>query len=160
MKTIKICLVLMIIMPTIYFLVTKFLETSKLHNILDVFSVPHMKVSSLPALFHDIIHPRLPVHSIFNNSYSPNTVFYVWCGKRQFEFQHYLSVLSVAYYLRPDNILFRGPDCIIDKIGPWTEVDWSGSWTAVDQSEALYRGLWSITCLCSPNWLSPGKPGR
>jgi len=93
-------------MPTIYFSVTKFLETSKLHNILDVFSVPHMKVSSLPALFHDIIHPRLPVHSILNNSYSPNTVFYVWCGKRQFEFQHYLSVLSVAYYLRPDNILF------------------------------------------------------
>jgi len=51
-----------------------------------------------------------------------------------------------------------GPECIVDKSGLWTEVDWSGSWTTVDQSEALYRRLWSITCLCSPNWLSQGKP--
>jgi len=36
----------------------------------------------------------------------------------------------------------RGPECIVDKSGPWTEVDWSGLWTAVNKSEPLHRGLY------------------
>jgi len=37
---------------------------------------------------------------------APNTVFFVWCGNRWFEFHHYLSVLSVIKEIRPDNIVF------------------------------------------------------
>ncbi|KAI0236606.1 hypothetical protein LSAT2_012836 [Lamellibrachia satsuma] len=35
-----------------------------------------------------------------------NVVMYVWCGKRMFEFQHYLSVRSVLRNIRPDVIWF------------------------------------------------------
>ena len=45
-----------------------------------------------------------------NESYVvPNVVFYFWCsGKvdRWFEYRHYLSVMSVIRFLRPDTILF------------------------------------------------------
>jgi len=34
------------------------------------------------------------------------TVFYVWCGRRPFEFRNYLSVRSVMRTLRPDTVWF------------------------------------------------------
>ena len=34
----------------------------------------------------------------------PNNVYYVWCGKRTFQFQHYLSVKSAWEFLRADVI--------------------------------------------------------
>lgn len=54
---------------------------------------------------------RFPLDSlspgdILDPNLAPNTVFYIWCGKRWFEFHHYLSVLSVMRYIRPDNLIF------------------------------------------------------
>ena len=37
---------------------------------------------------------------------SVNSVFYVWCGRRWFEFHHYISVLSVMKFIRPDQLIF------------------------------------------------------
>ena len=37
----------------------------------------------------------------------PCTVHYVWCGKRWFEFTHYLSMKSVLKEVRPDLIIFH-----------------------------------------------------
>ncbi len=50
----------------------------------------------------DILSPE----TLLQPGYAPNSVFYVWCGRRWFEFHHYLSVLSVIKELRPDNIIF------------------------------------------------------
>lgn len=54
-----------------------------------------------------------PEESLLRNSkdklssdLAPNNVFFVWCGKRWFEFRHYLSVISVIKNLDPDNIYF------------------------------------------------------
>ena len=32
-------------------------------------------------------------------------VYYVWCGRKVFEFKHYLSVVSVLRFLNPDNVM-------------------------------------------------------
>ena len=37
----------------------------------------------------------------------PPNVYYYWCGQRNFEFRHYLSVMSVIRLLRPDKIIFH-----------------------------------------------------
>ena len=37
----------------------------------------------------------------------PNTVHYVWCGDRWFEFKHFMSVKSVIRALKPDMILLH-----------------------------------------------------
>ena len=37
----------------------------------------------------------------------PITVHYMWCRKSHFEYKHYLSMLSVAKVLRPDQIVFH-----------------------------------------------------
>ena len=37
----------------------------------------------------------------------PSTVHYVWCGRRWFEFKHYLSVVSVIRAIRPEQIVFH-----------------------------------------------------
>ena len=42
---------------------------------------------------------------LLNSNYIPNTVFYIWCGKRWLEFHHYLSIKSVIQELRPDNLI-------------------------------------------------------
>ncbi|CAH1790244.1 unnamed protein product, partial [Owenia fusiformis] len=38
---------------------------------------------------------------------APNTVHYIWCGLRWFEYSHYLSVKSVIKYIQPDRIMFH-----------------------------------------------------
>jgi len=52
------------------------------------------------------IYDSLPYEHLLNPDFMPNVVYYVWCGRRWFEFQHYLSVMSVVRQLRPDNIVF------------------------------------------------------
>ncbi|GFO30337.1 hypothetical protein PoB_005684200 [Plakobranchus ocellatus] len=37
----------------------------------------------------------------------PNTVHYIWCGNRTFEYRHFLSVMAVWKVLEPDAIEFR-----------------------------------------------------
>ena len=37
----------------------------------------------------------------------PSTVHYVWCGRRWFEFKHYLSMVSVIRAIHPDQIIFH-----------------------------------------------------
>jgi len=59
--------------------------------------------SSTPSYF---VYDELPHAHLLNESFAPNVVYYVWCGRRWFEFQHYLSVMSVIRLLRPDNIVF------------------------------------------------------
>ena len=43
---------------------------------------------------------------LLNTNHITNTVYYVWCGRRWFEFHNYLSVRSVIRHLRPDSIIF------------------------------------------------------
>ena len=45
-------------------------------------------------------------NEVLSPDYSPSTVYYVWCGRRWFEYQNYLSVMSVIRELTPDNIVF------------------------------------------------------
>jgi hypothetical protein len=52
------------------------------------------------------VYESMPITELLNSSHIPNTVYYVWCGRRWFEFHHYLSVRSVIRHLRPDNIVF------------------------------------------------------
>jgi len=59
--------------------------------------------TSPPSYF---VYDSLPHGHLLNSSFAPNVVYYVWCGRRWFEFQHYLSVMSVVRQLRPDNIVF------------------------------------------------------
>ena len=49
---------------------------------------------------------NLPHEVVLDPSLTPNTVYYVWCGRRWFEFVNYLSVISVMRYVRPDNVVF------------------------------------------------------
>ena len=44
---------------------------------------------------------------VLNRGFIPNTVHYVWCGKRWFEFNNYLSMKSVLKEVRPDLIIFH-----------------------------------------------------
>ena len=37
----------------------------------------------------------------------PLNVHYFWCGKHWFEFKHYLSVMSVIRFVKPDKIIFH-----------------------------------------------------
>ena len=39
---------------------------------------------------------------ILNYKHVPNTVHYVWCGERCFQFNHYLSMKSVLKEIKPD----------------------------------------------------------
>ena len=52
------------------------------------------------------VYDSLPHEHLLNSSFAPNVVYYVWCGRRWFEFKHYLSVMSVVRLLRPDSIVF------------------------------------------------------
>lgn len=70
------------------------------------------------------VNDELPQTVLLNSSYAPNTVYYVWCGKRWFEFPHYLSVMSVIRHLRPDNLVFfYDVEPVIDS---WTYNTWFG----------------------------------
>lgn len=51
---------------------------------------------------NELAHPN----DLLQPLYATNMVFYVWCGRRWFEFQHYLSLMSVIRLLRPDNLIF------------------------------------------------------
>ena len=44
--------------------------------------------------------------TLLDPNLASNTVYYIWCGKRWFEYQHYMSVLSVIKEVRPDLIIF------------------------------------------------------
>ena len=68
------------------------------------------------------VHDSLPHEHLLNSSFAPNVVYYVWCGRRWFEFQHYLSVMSVVRLLRPDNIVFcYDAEPVVDS---WTYSTW------------------------------------
>ena len=43
---------------------------------------------------------------LLNDQYGANVAVYVWCGRRWFEYAHYLSVRSVLRHVRPDTVLF------------------------------------------------------
>ena len=45
--------------------------------------------------------------TLLDVKYVSNTVHYVWCGKRWFEFHHYLSMKSVLREIQPDLIIFH-----------------------------------------------------
>ena len=54
-----------------------------------------------------LYHPdSLPHHKLLKPEMATNIVYMVWCGRRWFEFNHYMSVLSAIKHLRPDNIIF------------------------------------------------------
>jgi len=68
------------------------------------------------------VYDAMPHEHLLNSSFAPNVVYYVWCGRRWFEFQHYLSVMSVIRQLRPDNIVFcYDSEPIVDS---WTYNTW------------------------------------
>jgi len=68
------------------------------------------------------VYDALPHEQLLNSSFAPNVVYYVWCGRRWFEFQHYLSVMSVIRALRPDNIVFcYDNEPVVDS---WTYNTW------------------------------------
>ena len=48
----------------------------------------------------------LPQTVLLDPHLAINNVYYVWCGRRWFEFNHYLSVMSVIKEIRPDNLIF------------------------------------------------------
>jgi len=68
------------------------------------------------------VYDSLPHQHLLNSSFAPNVVYYVWCGRRWFEFKHYLSVMSVVRLLRPDNIVFcYDSEPVVDS---WTYNTW------------------------------------
>ena len=68
------------------------------------------------------VYDAVPHEHLLNSSFAPNVVYYVWCGRRWFEFQHYLSVMSVIRLLRPDHIVFcYDNEPIVDS---WTYNTW------------------------------------
>ena len=76
-------------------------------------------VETTPSYF---VYDLLPHEHLLNSSFAPNVVYYVWCGRRWFEFQHYLSVMSVVRLLRPDNIVFcYDSEPVVDS---WTYNTW------------------------------------
>lgn len=75
-----------------------------------------------PRLF--FVNDELPQTLLLNSSYAPNTVYYVWCGTRWFEFPHYLSVMSVIRHLRPDNLVFFYD--VAPVVDSWTYNTWFG----------------------------------
>ena len=56
---------------------------------------------------HPLITVKHGEENLLNHLYVANTVHYVWCGKRWFEFQHYLSMKSVLMEVNPDLIIFH-----------------------------------------------------
>ena len=56
----------------------------------------------------------LPPEALLHADLAPSFVFYVWCGKRWFEYHNYMSVLSVIKLLRPDNLMFYYDDPPVD----------------------------------------------
>jgi len=68
------------------------------------------------------VYDAVPHGHLLNSSFAPNVVYYLWCGRRWFEFQHYLSVMSVVRLLRPDNIIFcYDSEPVVDS---WTYHTW------------------------------------
>jgi len=68
------------------------------------------------------VYDSMSHEQLLNSSFAPNVIYYVWCGRRWFEFQHYLSVMSVVRLLRPDNIVFcYDSEPIVDS---WTYNTW------------------------------------
>ena len=45
-------------------------------------------------------------NELLSEDYAPNIIHLVWCGRRWFEFHHYISVRSLIKELRPDEIDF------------------------------------------------------
>ncbi len=48
----------------------------------------------------------LPHDQLLHPDYAPNIVHIVWCGRRWFEFHHYINILSLIKELHPDEIDF------------------------------------------------------
>lgn len=65
---------------------------------------------------------KLRVEEILSRDALPNTVYYVWCGSRWFEFPHYLSVMSVMKVIRPDNLVFLYD--VYPVVDDWTYNTW------------------------------------
>ena len=58
----------------------------------------------------------------YNYKLIPNTVHYVWCGERWFEFHHYLSVKSVLREVKPDLVIFHYD--VLPTIDDWIYNTW------------------------------------
>jgi len=91
--------------------------TRKKSDVADAFEGIEAKVVLKEfAGFHDA-----GIKSMENTSVM-NTVHYVWCGNKTFEFTHYVSVLSVWKTLQPDIIEFHVQfPPISDKYNQWFE---------------------------------------
>ena len=48
----------------------------------------------------------LPHDQLLRPDYAPNIIHMVWCGRRWFEFHHYINVISLIRELHPDEIDF------------------------------------------------------
>ena len=59
---------------------------------------------------------------LLNKNYMPNTVHYVWCGKRSFQFKHYLSMKSVMREVQPDLIIFHHE--VLPVVDKWIYNTW------------------------------------
>ena len=88
------------------------------------------KTTTAPYFVYDTVRHE----QLLNSSFAPNVVYYVWCGRRWFEFQHYLSVMSVIRLLRPDNIIFTYD--IEPVVDSWTYNTW---YSEIAESYPFFR---------------------
>ena len=75
--------------------------------------------------YDDSLHyenDKLRVEEILITDALPNTVYYVWCGNRWFEFPHYLSIMSVMKVIKPDNLVFLYD--VYPVVDSWTYNTW------------------------------------
>ena len=85
---------------------------SELHLSSDVRDSLRGEPSFLDSVYGNIeLDLGVPVAGqLLHNVSVPHVVYYVWCRPPYFQFQHYVSVLSVIRVLRPDAILFYYED--------------------------------------------------
>ncbi|KAK7488448.1 hypothetical protein BaRGS_00020233 [Batillaria attramentaria] len=76
-------------------------QISRLRNPFLLDDLPHQS----NYLYNDLSNNT--IHTTLIRQNSPLTVHYMWCRKSHFEYKHYVSVMSVAKVLRPDQIVFH-----------------------------------------------------
>ena len=75
-----------------------------------------------------------------DNFQVPRTVHYLWCGSKQFRFQHYLGLLSAIRLLQPLKIVFHYTHL------PVVDTQWYNVWFQV--SLCLGESFTTCTHLC------------
>lgn len=83
------------------FLSYRCVQISKLRNAYIVEDLPYQSQDLYNHMSNADTRPSMLRHM------PPLTVHYMWCLKSHFEFKHYLSILSIAKVLRPDQIVFH-----------------------------------------------------